>query len=241
MPQNRRVSVHKDDNKAAYRQKKAQWCIFIRNLLGIKSSPGLFRALQCQEWRHGLRTIDPKSTDSNIAQQKVKETEQASAFARVYFSKEHLSEYIPDHLATCIHNHICTAAQHFCVQISSSISNPSTFPNKINERSTGKELASKLLQFTHQFTSLPLQKKMQEKDKNTASYPNEHQAKAKQEVSSKACKQATKQKHKTQQDNRAISNQLSAQSEMHIHPEEMNKECINDLIEKWLSDPDVFQ
>ena len=82
---------------------------------------------------------------------------------------------------------------------------------------------------------------MQEKDKNTASYPNEHQAKAKQEVSSKACKQATKQKHKTQQDNRAISNQLSAQSEMHIHPEEMNKECIDDLIEKWLSDPDAFQ
>lgn len=92
---------------------------------------------------------------------------------------------------------------------------------------------------------------MQEKDQSTASYPIEHQAKEKKEVGNKACKQAKKPKHKTQQDNMVISNQLSAQSaiynelpaqsEMHLHPEEMNKECIDDLIEKWLSDPDAFQ
>jgi len=239
MLQNRRVPIRKHDSKAAYRQKKAQWHVFVRNLSGMKSSPGLFRPSQCQEWRNGLRTIDTRSTDSNIPQQKVKETEQASAFARVYFSKEHLSEYTSDHLATCIHNHICTAAHHFRVQISSSIANPSTFPNNINERSTGKELASKLLQFTRQFTSLPLQKKMQEKDQSTASYPNAHQAKEKKEVGNKACKQAKKPKHKTQQDNMVISNELSAQ--MQIHPDEMNKESIDDLIKKWLCDPDAFE
>lgn len=237
VPQKRRAHMHKHESQAAYKQKKAQWRVFVRNLSGIKSSPGLFRASQCQEWRKGLPTIDPESIDSNVAQQKMKETEQASAFARVYFSKEHLSEYIPDHLAACIHNHICTAAQHFRVQISRSVTNQSTFPKSINEKSTGKELASKLLEFTRQFTSLPLQNKMQEKDPNTAPHPNKQQEEAEKEVSHEDCKSEKKPEHQTD-----ISNAQSVQSEMQIHPEEIsNVESIDDLIHKWLSDPDAFE